>query len=106
MMEEYFFQDERLGIQIPDMEKRWSDYNKSTQQTILFQWERIRGQIPDRIACLEKEINHKLDELSEENDFMRSCRLNHEVAELASVINDLWIWYRTHEDSMTSKLEH
>lgn len=106
MIEEYFFQDERLGIPIPDMDKNWNDYNMDLQHSILFEWETIRGQIPDRIAMLEKEINQKLDELADENDFMRCCRLNNEVAELASVINDLWIWYRTHENIMTSKLEH
>ncbi|OQP01541.1 hypothetical protein B1689_04345, partial [Geobacillus sp. 44C] len=37
------------------------------------------------------------DQLSDENDFERSCRLNSEIAELASIINDLWIWYRMNQ---------
>jgi hypothetical protein len=98
-MEGYFLHDDRLGIPVPALEKDWNEYNMMTQQEILFHWENIRGQIPDRIASLEMEIDHKLTELSNENDFMHSCRLNNEIAELASVINDLWIWYRTSEET-------
>ncbi|NMD70753.1 hypothetical protein HHO41_10655 [Bacillus sp. DNRA2] len=98
-MEGYFFQDDRLGIPVPSLEKDWEEYNMMTQQEILFHWENIRGQIPDRISSLEKEIDKKLGDLANENDFMQSCRINNEIAELASVINDLWIWYRTSEES-------
>lgn len=104
-MEDYFFHDDRLGIPVPTLEKEWDDYCMMTQQEILFHWENIRGQIPDRIASLEKEITCKLSELADENDFMQSCRLNNEIAELASVINDLWIWYRTSEDTRENKLD-
>jgi hypothetical protein len=106
MTEGYFFHDERLGIPVPALEKDWDEYNESTKQEILLQWENIRGQIPDRIASLEKEINRKLAVLSEEDDFMTCCRLNNEIAELASIINDLWIWYRTTEDTYEGKLDH
>lgn len=106
MVETYFNHDERLGIPLPALPKDWEHFNENTQHSILLHWENIRGKIPDRIAHLEKEINHRLAELSNESDFMRSCKLNHEIADLASVINDLWIWYRTSEDSKESKLEH
>jgi hypothetical protein len=106
MVETYFYHDERLGIPIPTLPKDWKHFNEMTQHSILLQWESIRGKIPDRIAELENEINFKLAELADEHDFMRSCRLNNEIAELASVINDLWIWYRTSEDTKESKLEH
>jgi hypothetical protein len=96
-MEQYFIYDKRLGIPVPKLEKDWEDYSEDEQQTILLQWEHIRGTIPDRIAELEKMINEKQDELSDESDFERSCRLNSEIAELASVINDLWIWYRMNQ---------
>ena len=96
-MEEFFCFDERLGIHVPDLEFDWEEYHLDTQQTILFHWELIRGSIPDRIANLENTINLKQAQLQDENDFPRSCELNREIAELASVINDLWIWYRTHE---------
>jgi hypothetical protein len=96
-MEQYFIYDERLGIPLPKLEKEWEDYSEDEQHAILLRWENIRGTIPDRIAELEKIINEKQDQLSDENDFERSCRLNSEIAELASIINDLWIWYRMNQ---------
>lgn len=100
-MEQYFIYDERLGILLPKLEKDWEDYSEAEQQAILLRWETIRGTIPDRIAELEKIISKKQDELSEESDFARSCQLNSEIAELASVINDLWIWYRLNQTIST-----
>lgn len=97
-MQEYFIHNPRLGISLPVFEDDWDKISEETQQKILFHWEGIRGLIPDRIAELEQTINKKQDELSNESDFQRSCKLNHEIAELASVINDLWLWYRTNQD--------
>lgn len=102
-MNEYFSQNERLGIQTPSFHLDWDEYDEKTQQSILFYWEKIRGSIPDRIAELEQTINAKQAELSDEGDFQRSCKLNSEIAELASIINDLWLWYRTHQD-ITDKM--
>jgi hypothetical protein len=96
-MEQYFIYDQRLGIPLPKLEKDWEDYSEDEQHAILLRWENIRGTIPDRIAELEKIINEKQDQLSDENDFEHSCRLNSEIAELASIINDLWIWYRMNQ---------
>jgi hypothetical protein len=101
-MKEYFSFDDRLGIHVPDLDLDWEYYKMDTQQTILFQWEQIRGSIPDRIADLERTINMKQAQLADETDFPRSCHLNREIAELASVINDLWIWYRTNDTSSLS----
>lgn len=106
MVDLYFSHDDRLGIHVPSLNKDWHEYHPKTQHSILLLWESIRGRIPDRIASLEKEINKKLDELSDENDFNLSCKLNHEIADLASIINDLWIWYRTSEDANDNKLDH
>lgn len=97
-MEDYFVLDKRLGIKIPDIHVEWEELPKETQESILLTWETIRGKIPDRIAALEKRINEKQAELADENDFARSCTLNHEIAELASIINDLWLWFRTNQD--------
>ncbi|WML47299.1 hypothetical protein RCG23_17610 [Neobacillus sp. PS3-34] len=102
-MEEYFIYDNRLGIPIPDVSKEWDDFTKQVQQDILFRWERIRGSIPDRIAELENIINYKQAELSNESDFPRSCALNSEIAELASIINELWLWYRANQ-GISSKM--
>jgi hypothetical protein len=96
-MKEYFSFDKRLGISLPDLKLEWEHYKPDVQHSILFYWEKIRGSIPDRIAELEKMINTKQDLLSDENDFPRSCELNSEIAGLASIINDLWIWYRANQ---------
>lgn len=100
-MEEFFYFDDRLGIHVPNLDYDLELYHLDTQHSILFQWEQIRGTIPDRIADLEKTINLKQAELQDETDFPRSCTLNKEIAELASIINDLWIWYRTHDNNVS-----
>ncbi|MDQ0272093.1 hypothetical protein [Cytobacillus purgationiresistens] len=97
-MKEFFTLNERLGILVPSFEYEWEMYDKETQQGILLYWEKIKGHIPDRMAELEKIINRKQDALSNESDFNHSCRLNSEIAELASQINDLWLWYRTNQN--------
>lgn len=97
-MKEHFSQNERLGIPVPALQREWDEYNVETQQAILLYWEKIRGHIPDRIAEIESTINKKQAELSDESDFGKSCKLNSEIAELASIINDLWLWYRTNQD--------
>jgi hypothetical protein len=100
-MNEYFTYIERLGIHIPILNNEWESISKTEQQAILFEWEKIRGMIPDRIAEIEDTINKKQAELSDEHNFPRSCRLNSEISDLASVINDLWIWYRTNQNSIS-----
>ncbi|TYR82157.1 hypothetical protein FZC66_00735 [Priestia megaterium] len=97
-MEHLFSYDERLGIKLPSLQKEWRAYDPSVQQQILLYWETIRGHIPDRIAEVEKVINQKQLQLEEEENFNTSCTLNNEIAELASIINDLWIWYRANQE--------
>ena len=96
-MEDYFIHDERLGIQLPKSNLDWKHLSVDVQQSILMQWESIRGCIPDRIAGLENQINRKQVQLSEESNFILSCQLNAEIAELASIINDLWLWFRKNQ---------
>ncbi|WP_453994442.1 hypothetical protein [Bacillus nitroreducens] len=96
-MGDYFQYDKRLGISLPLLEQEWEDYTEETQQHILYMWEQIRGHIPDRIAEIEKIINDKQEQLGNESDFSRSCELNNEISECASIINDLWIWYRLNQ---------
>ncbi|MEH7176494.1 hypothetical protein [Neobacillus vireti] len=96
-MKEHFSFDQRLGIPIPNLTMEWAQLSDETQHAILFHWEKIRGSIPDRIADLEKMINQKQAQLSEESNFKTSCELNSEIAELASIINDLWLWYRANQ---------
>ncbi|WP_209122100.1 hypothetical protein [Alkalihalobacillus sp. BA299] len=97
-MDYKFIYDERLGIELPFFYKDWDEYTFSTQTEILLRWERIRGNIPDRIADLEILINKKQAALSNEDNFQLSCELNSEISELASIINDLWIWYRINQN--------
>lgn len=95
---EFFSLNERLGIPIPSFDREWEQYPENIQQHILYEWENIRGKIPDRIADLEEIINLKQTQLSDEANFVKSCELNSEISELASIINDLWLWYRTNQD--------
>ncbi|WP_066172918.1 hypothetical protein [Bacillus marinisedimentorum] len=94
-MNNYFEYDERLGIRLPLISGHWEQYEPETQESILLEWEKIRGIIPDRIKELEIVINKKQAMLENEDNFHESCCLNKEIADLASTINDLWIWYRT-----------
>ncbi len=104
-MRELFIHDERLGISIPDLNLEWDEYTKGEQQQILVHWENIRGSIPDRIKELESTIDRKQFRLSDESNFAKSCQLNSEIAELASIINDLWLWYRANQ-AVTEKMHN
>lgn len=86
--------NERLRIRIPVLEMEWEQYEVSEQRVIISQWELIRGTIPDRVMEFEHIINRKQLELFDEESFERSCILNYEIADYASRINDLHIWYR------------
>ncbi|OLN22684.1 hypothetical protein BTO30_08510 [Domibacillus antri] len=97
-----FQHDNRLGISIPVLPREWTDYPLEEQEQIMHIWETIRGMIPDRIQELEKSINEKQTALNNEENFIVSCRLNTEISELASVINDLWLWFRTVPDVNSS----
>lgn len=99
-----FRQNERLGIPLPELEMDWNKYSKETQQKILLEWEKIRGKIPDRIKELENEINEKQEMLNNEFNFERSCQLNSDIAELASIINDLWLWYRMNQHGSQDRM--
>lgn len=93
-----FVYNERLGIRLPVLHHDWDDYTLDERNAILLEWEEIRARIPDRIIQLEAVINRKQAQLSEEENFQRSCELNHEIHELASIINDLHIWFRVEQD--------
>jgi hypothetical protein len=93
-----FVWNERLGIPLPSLDAEWEAYGEDERKAIIEQWETIRGTIPDRVFRLERIIVAKQSELDAEEDFERSCRLNGEIAELASRINDLHIWYRIDQD--------
>ncbi|PWV99668.1 hypothetical protein DFQ01_11341 [Paenibacillus cellulosilyticus] len=98
-MEKYrFVWNNRLGISLPVLDHDWDDYAESERVHIVEQWETIRGTIPDRIIALEQQIQTRQAQLYEEDDFEVSCSLNYDIAELASRINDLHIWYRINQE--------
>ncbi|SEA48562.1 hypothetical protein SAMN05421743_10564 [Thalassobacillus cyri] len=94
-MEQYFTYDPRLHLSIPDLPRPFYTFTQREQALILAVWENHRGEIPDKIKKLEKDIENCLARLNNEEDFEASCRLNDRISQLASMINDLWIWYRT-----------
>ncbi len=91
---EVFKYDQRLKIFIPTLTMEWDCYSVNTQIDIIEKWETIRGGIPERIREIEAKIKRKQEELNDEESFEQSCRLNEEISELASMINDLWNWFR------------
>ncbi len=93
-----FIYDERLDIHIPLLDRPFEDYHLDERLAMIEKWEDTRGRIPTKVKMLEREIEGKLQEMNEESDFELSCELNGEIAELASRINDLHIWYRTNQD--------
>lgn len=106
MIEGLFAYDARLGIRLPALKRDWETYSPEERAAILAEWESIRGAIPDRIKQLERIIIEKQSRLDEEDDFAISCRLNSEIAELASTINDLHIWYRVNQEMETAAPAH
>lgn len=93
-MKHNFKFDPRLRLKVPNLQKEWHEYSAEDKADFLFYWEKIKGTIPDLIRTIETEINNKQAELNDENDFMKSCQLNDEIADLASIINDLQILFR------------
>lgn len=103
-MKELFIYDERLGISIPDLNLEWDEYTKGEQQQILVNWENIR----EASRTASRNWNPPLTESSfgsPTSDFAKSCQLNSEIAELASIINDLWLWYRANQ-GVTEKMHN
>jgi hypothetical protein len=98
--------NERLGIAVPALTRDWRDMSRSQQTSVLAVWETIRGTIPDHVKRFEEQIKVKQDELFEEDNFAVSCRLNGDIAELASRINDLHIWFRTQQDLEEATRRH
>lgn len=94
-LEAQFAPDCRLGIPLPRFGVPWEQMNAVERAGVVERWELIRGRIPDAILAREAEIRRLLGELFEEEDFVRCCSLNAQIAEAASEIHDLQIWYRT-----------
>jgi len=99
----YFYYSERLGIQLPQLNEDWDQVEITIQEAIITKWEQTRGAIPERIKAFEMLINERQAQLNEESDFARSCQINSDIADMASRINDLQIWFRLNQDIQYSK---
>ncbi|QGQ97455.1 hypothetical protein EHS13_22485 [Paenibacillus psychroresistens] len=93
-----FVYNDRLGIPVPELNEDWESYPIKIREQIVDEWEQIRGRIPERIFELEKIINIKQNLLNVEENFPLACQLNSQIAECASIINDLHLWYRSNQD--------
>ncbi len=98
-----FIFDQRLGISIPNLQVEWESLSIIDQENIIHQWDIIREAIPDRIKALELEILKRQQQLDIEENFVKSCHLNSEISELASIINDLNLWYRIDQEVTSDK---
>lgn len=103
MSHPYFLYDSRIGIHVPVLEQAFEQYTFEERQLMIVDWENIRGTIPTRVMDLEKDIELKLTEMGNELNFEISCRLNGEIADLASKINELHIWYRISADVIETR---
>jgi hypothetical protein len=99
-----FRYDERLEIEIPYMYADWEQFTQEEQYQIIYRWEKIRSQIPDRIKYLEKMIQERELKLQIEDDFQSFCQLSSEISDLASRIIDLNLWFRTQEEVTVGKV--
>ncbi|MHA6483654.1 hypothetical protein ACX1C1_17335 [Paenibacillus sp. strain BS8-2] len=93
-----FLWNDRLHLHIPVITQDWEHFSLEQRTEIIGRWELIRGSIPERIKEFEVIINRIQSELDEEENFERCCELTYEIADFASRINDLQIWYRNDQD--------
>ncbi|OEF99050.1 hypothetical protein BHF71_02370 [Vulcanibacillus modesticaldus] len=99
---EYFFVfDERLGIKTPILKKEWDGYTEQEQLDIIKIWEQERAKIPNQIKIMEQMIIEKQN-LMFDIDYEEYCEIHKKIIELASIINDLNILFRT-EAYLTKK---
>lgn len=95
---EHFAFDDRLGIPVPKLLKDWDELTTDEQADIIYYWETVRGWIPDRILIFEQEIMELQRMADEEDCFDTVCRLTWDIAERASRINDLNLYFRLDQD--------
>lgn len=97
-MEQVFVYEERLGIEVPHLQKDWHDYSRAERTSILEKWELMRGRIPELIADFEAKIKNLNELLFQEEDWDKSVELLQQTSDFASRITDLNILFRTHPD--------
>jgi hypothetical protein len=97
-MEQYLKYNERLGIRLPYLDKDWELYPADVREYVVSEWEQIRGSIPERIKEFERVINARQASLNVEPVFIEAVRLNSEIADYASRINDLHLYFRMEQN--------
>jgi hypothetical protein len=97
-LESQFQYSTRHGIALPCLTDDWEALCLDKQTAVLAKWEMIRGNIPEHIIRFEITIREKTQRMFNEDDFVETCRINDDIADLASIINDLNIWFRTQQD--------
>jgi hypothetical protein len=105
LLKKYDFKyNERLEINTPYMYVDWEQLTQEEQYQVIYRWEKVRSQIPDRIKYLEKMIQERELKLQIEDDFQSFCQLSKEISDLASRVIDLNLWFRTQEESTADKV--
>jgi len=98
-MKELFHFDERLRIDIPNLQREWHEYSLAERIHILELWEPMRGRIPGVVAEFEAEIDSRNQSLQHEENWEQTVAWMNEISDYASRINDLNILYRTQPDA-------
>lgn len=103
-LEKYTFEyNERLGIEIPIFNTKWEHFSQEEQHQIIYRWENVRAQIPDRIKELEKMIQKRELQLQVEDNFPSFCQLSREISDFASRVIDLNLLFRTQQEATMGK---
>ncbi|MDB5085407.1 MAG: radical protein, partial [Bacilli bacterium] len=90
--------DERLGIELLIVYEDWDAIPKKVREQIIFHWEDIRGRIPDRIKTLDHQLEEIQQTINQEQNWERICDYFTESHTIATIINELNIWYRTQQE--------
>jgi hypothetical protein len=101
-----FLYNKRLGIELPVFHTPWEDLETEEQQKLLYKWEQVRAQIPDQVKYFEALIKERELKLQIEDDNETFCRLSMEIADYASRVIDLNLWFRTQEEVTSLEKVH
>ncbi len=98
-MQGIFRFDERLGIEVPELDREWEHHSKEERMSILEHWETIRGAIPNRLAHFEERIAQLQELMRTEEDWDATVKLMDQINDFASRIADLNILSRTQPEA-------
>lgn len=93
-MKKYFVFDQRLDLFVPIKNIPWQALSYDETKAVEVYWETERGKIPTKIKELDRRMEQLQECLSREESFEKACEWNDSLSSLASIVNDLWLWYR------------